>query len=44
MGIARAVRAEQAARKFAEDYPDVVRSNNEYVEKCGLPLEKYRLF
>jgi len=44
MGIARAVRAEQAARKFAEEYPDVVRSNNEYVAKHGLPLEKYRLF
>lgn len=43
-GIARAVRAERAARQWAEENADVVRSNNEYVAKYGLPLEKYRLF
>jgi antitoxin CcdA len=44
MGIARAVRAERAARQWAEENADVVRSNNEYVEKHGLPLAKYRMF
>jgi antitoxin CcdA len=43
-GIARAVRAEQAARQWALENAEVVRSNNEYVEKHGLPLEKYRMF
>lgn len=44
MGIARAVRAEATARKWAEENLDVIRSNNEFVETHGLPLEKYRLF
>ncbi len=41
-GIARAVEAERRARRWAEENPDVVRSTNEYVEKHGLPLQKYR--
>ncbi len=32
------------ARRFRDEFADVIRSNNEYVEKHGLPLEKYRLF
>jgi antitoxin CcdA len=42
-GIRQAVAAEKA-RRFRDEYADVIRSNNEYVEKHGLPLEKYRLF
>lgn len=43
-GIARAVAGEKAARQFARDYADVVRSNNEYIARNGLPLRKYRSF
>ena len=43
-GIARAVAGKKAAQQFAEEYADVVRSNNEYVAKHGLPLRKYRSF
>lgn len=42
-GIRQAIAAEKA-RRFREEFADVIRSNNEYVEKYGLPLEKYRLF
>lgn len=42
-GIRQAVAAEKA-RRFRDEFADVIRSNNEYVEKHGLPLEKYRLF
>ncbi len=41
-GIARAVASEKAKR-WAEENPDVVRSTNEYIEKHGLPLQKYRV-
>ena len=41
-GIARAVVAEKAARQWAEENADVIRSNNEYVARHGLPLRKYR--
>lgn len=43
-GIARAVAGEKAAKRFAEEYADVIKSNNEYVAKHGLPLRKYRSF
>ena len=43
-GIARAVAAEKAARTWAADNADVVRSNNEYIAKHGLPLRRYRSF
>ncbi|MDB5540053.1 MAG: ccdA [Devosia sp.] len=43
-GIARAVAAEKAARRWAEENADVVRSNNEFVARHGLPLRKYRSF
>lgn len=39
-GIALAVRR----AKWAEENAEFIRSSNEYVEKYGLPLEKYRLF
>jgi antitoxin CcdA len=40
-GIARAVAAEKA-RLWAEENADVIRSTNQYIEKHGLPLQKYR--
>jgi antitoxin CcdA len=43
VGIARAVAAEKA-RVWAKENADVIRSNNEYIEKHGLPLAKYRMF
>lgn len=42
-GIRRAIAAEKA-RKWKEENADAIRSSNEYVEKYGLPLEKYRMF
>lgn len=39
-GIAIAIRR----AKWAEENAEFIRSSNEYVEKYGLPLEKYRLF
>ena len=32
------------ARQWAEENADVIRSTNEYIEKHGLPLAKYRMF
>lgn len=43
-GIARAVAAAKAARQFASEHAEVVRSNNEYIARHGLPLRKYRTF
>lgn len=43
-GIARAVEQTKAVRQFNEEYADVVKSNNDYVAKHGLPLRKYRSF
>ena len=43
-GVARAVAGMKAAKQFSEEYPDVVKSNNEYVARHGLPLRKYRSF
>ena len=42
-GIRRAIALEKA-RKWKEENADAIRSSNEYVEKYGLPLEKYRMF
>ena len=39
-GIAIAIRR----AKWAEENADVIRSTNEYIEKHGLPLRKYRTF
>ena len=43
-GIARAVVSERAARDWAEENAEAVRSTNEYIAKHGLPLRKYRSF
>lgn len=42
-GIRRAIAAEKA-RRWKEENAEAIRSSNEYVEKYGLPLEKYRMF
>lgn len=42
-GIAEAIAAEKA-RKWREENAEAIQSSNEYVEKYGLPLEKYRMF
>ena len=42
-GIRNAIAAEKA-RRFREEFEDVVRSTNEYVARHGLPLRKYRSF
>ncbi len=42
-GIQRAISAEKA-RRWKEENAEAIRSSNEYVEKHGLPLEKYRMF
>ena len=42
-GIARAIAREKGNRWAAEN-ADVIRTSNDYVERHGLPLEKYRLF
>jgi antitoxin CcdA len=42
-GIAEAI-AREKARQFREENAEAIRSSNEYVEKHGLPLEKYRAF
>jgi len=42
-GIRRAIAAEKA-RRWKEENAEAIRSSNEYVEKHGLPLERYRMF
>lgn len=42
-GIRRAIAAEKT-RRWKEENAEAIRSSNEYVEKHGLPLEKYRMF
>lgn len=42
-GIRTAISAEKAKR-WKEENAEAIRSSNEYVEKHGLPLEKYRMF
>ncbi len=42
-GIKQAVKAERE-RLWRMENAEAIRENNEYVEKNGLPLAKYRLF
>lgn len=35
---------EQLDRLFQEEFAEAIQSSNEYVDKHGLPLEKYRPF
>lgn len=42
-GLAAAIRKERE-RQWQEDNAEAIRSSNEWVEKNGLPLEKYRPF
>ena len=42
-GIARAVEAARRAADWARENADVVASNNAYIDKHGLPLQKYRI-
>jgi antitoxin CcdA len=42
-GISRAI-SEERSKAWREENADTIRTTNEYIEKYGLPLEKYRLF
>ena len=42
-GVAAAVKAERE-RRWLEENREAIRSQNEWIEKNGLPLAKYRLF
>jgi antitoxin CcdA len=42
-GLAKAVAAKRAQLWIQENW-DAIQSSNEYVEKHGLPLAKYRMF
>ncbi len=42
-GIAEAVKAERE-RRWLEENADAIRAENDYIEKNGLPLAKYRQF
>jgi len=42
-GIAKAVKAERE-RRWLEENADAIRAENDYIEKNGLPLAKYRQF
>lgn len=42
-GIAKAVKAERE-RRWLEENAEAIRAENEYIEKNGLPLAKYRQF
>ena len=42
-GVAKAV-AEKRAELWVKDNWEAIESSNAYVEKYGLPLEKYRMF
>lgn len=42
-GIAEAIAAE-TSRQWRTDNAEAIQSSNEYVEKHGLPLQKYRMF
>ncbi len=42
-GVARAV-AEKRAQRWIQENWEAIESSNAYVEKHGLPLEKYRMF
>lgn len=40
----RAATREEHARRWEEENREAIEGNNRWVEKHGLPLEKYRLF
>lgn len=42
-GLAKAV-AEKRAERWLQENREAIESSNAYVEKHGLPLEKYRMF
>lgn len=42
-GIAKAVKTERE-RRWLEENAEAIRAENEYIEKHGLPLAKYRQF
>ncbi len=42
-GLASAV-AEKRAQLWLQENQEAIESSNEYVEKHGLPLDKYRMF
>lgn len=42
-GLAAAVKKERE-RRWKEEHWEAIQANNAWVEKNGLPLEKYRLF
>ena len=42
-GLANAV-AEKRAQLWVQENQEAIESSNEYVEKHGLPLDKYRMF
>lgn len=42
-GLAKAVSTKRAEQWIQENW-DAIQSSNEYVEKHGLPLAKYRMF
>jgi antitoxin CcdA len=42
-GLAKAVALKREAR-WIEENRDAIQSSNEFVERQGLPLEKYRMF
>ncbi|MDH4987585.1 type II toxin-antitoxin system CcdA family antitoxin [Aminobacter anthyllidis] len=42
-GLAKAI-SEEKSRQWLEENREAIESSNEYVERHGLPLAKYRLF
>jgi len=42
-GIARAIKAEKE-RRWKIDNAEAIKASNDYVDKHGLPLAKYRMF
>lgn len=42
-GIAKAIKAERE-RRWLEENAEAIRAENDYIEKNGLPLAKYRQF
>ncbi len=42
-GIAKAIKAERE-RRWLEENAEAIRAQNDYIEKNGLPLAKYRQF
>ncbi|CAI2932654.1 type II toxin-antitoxin system CcdA family antitoxin [Aminobacter niigataensis] len=42
-GLAKAI-SEEKSRQWLEENREAIESSNEYVERNGLPLAKYRMF